>query len=65
MKDLILGGSVFIPGIALILFLGFFLWLSIRAIYIGLVMRNEYAGSLFDISMLFFCILIIHVIANL
>ncbi|SPY76723.1 Uncharacterised protein [Providencia rustigianii] len=54
MKDLILGGSVFIPGIALILFLGFFLWLSIRAIYIGLVMRNEYAGSLFDISMLFF-----------
>ncbi|MCW2255634.1 hypothetical protein M2263_001725 [Providencia alcalifaciens] len=65
MKDLILGGTVFIPGITLVLFLGFFLWLSIRFIYVNLVMKNEYAGSIFDISMLFFCILITHVITNL
>ena len=65
MKDLILGGTIFIPGITLVFFLGFFLWLFMRVIYVNLVMRNEYAGSIFDISMLFLCILITHVITIL
>lgn len=65
MKDLILGGSVFIPGIALIFFFGFFTWLLVRVFYANAVSKYEYAGNLFDISILFFCMLIIHVIVNL
>lgn len=65
MKDLILGGVVFIPGITLVFFLGFFLWLLLRITYANLVNKYEYAGSLFDISMLFLCILVIHLIINL
>lgn len=64
MEDLILGGTVFIPGIALVFFLGFFSWLLIRVVYANLVSKYEYAGSLFDIAMLFFCILIMHLIIN-
>ncbi len=60
MKDLILGGTVFIPGIALVFFLGFFSWLLIRVVYANLVCKYEYAGSLFDISILFFCVLAVH-----
>lgn len=64
MKDLILGGTVFIPGIILVFFLGFFSWLIFRTIYINLMSKYEYAGNLFDISMLFLCILCIHFIIN-
>ncbi len=64
MKDLILGGIVFIPGLVLILFLGFFSWLLVRVVYTNLISKYGYAGSLFDISMLFFCILVIHLTIN-
>ncbi|MGJ3355327.1 hypothetical protein [Providencia sp. Je.9.19] len=64
MKDLILGGVVFIPGITLIFFLGFFLWLILRVAYTGLTGKYQYAGDIFDISMLFLCILVVHFIIN-
>lgn len=64
MKDLILGGTVLIPGITLIFFLGFFSWLLVRTVYVNFMSKYEYAGNLFDISMLFFCTLCMHFIIN-
>ena len=46
------------------LFFRFFLWLILRVAYTGLTGKYQYAGDIFDISMLFLCILVVHFIIN-
>ncbi|KPD03371.1 hypothetical protein M992_1248 [Moellerella wisconsensis ATCC 35017] len=60
MKDILLGGVVYLPGITLVFFFGFFLWLLVRICYVGSVKKLHYAGNVFDISILFTCFLITH-----